>query len=203
MPETSLSLLNRLQQSATPEGWDRLVGLYGPLLTTWLRKYGVQASDADDLVQDVLLTVSNNLKSFDHNGRPGAFRAWLRSILVNRLRNFWRARDRRPQAPGDADIDRQLMELQDPGSSMSQLWNRQHDQHILRNLIELTKPQFAPETWIAFNRVAMNGERADIVAAEMGISINAVFIAKSRVLSSLRRQAAGLIESSQDFPMKS
>ena len=203
MPETSISLLNRLQRSDAPENWDRLVGLYGPLLNIWLRKYGVQDSDTDDLIQDVMLAVSSNLRSFDHNGRPGAFRAWLRSILVNRLRNFWRARDRRPQVQGDSDIDRQLMELQDPASSMSQLWNRQHDQHVLRKLLELTKPQFAPETWLVFNRVAMKGERADIVAAEMGISINAVFIAKSRVLSSLRREAAGLIESSQDFSKES
>jgi len=113
MPETSISLLNRMQQTDAPESWDRLVGLYGPLLTSWLRKYGVQASDTEDLVQEVLLAVLNDLKSFDHNGRPGAFRTWLRSILVNRLRNFWRARDRRPQVQGDTDIDRQLMELQD------------------------------------------------------------------------------------------
>ncbi len=186
MAETSLSLLNRLQQIDDSENWNRLVGLYGPLLNAWLRKYDVQSSDADDLVQDVLLAVSKDLKSFDHNGRPGAFRAWLRSILLNRLRDFWRARGRRSQTQGNAEIDRQLLELEDPASAMSQLWNRQHDQHVLRKLLELTKPQFSADTWTAFHRVAMDGERADIVASEMGTSLNAVFIAKSRVLGCLR-----------------
>jgi len=199
MAETSIPLLNRLQQADDSENWNRLVGLYSPLLTLWLRKYGVQPFDADDLVQDVLLVVLKNLKSFDHNGRPGAFRAWLRLILVNRLRNFWRERGRQLRAQGALDIDRQLLELEDPASALSQLWNRQHDQHVLRKLLELTQPQFSGETWQVFNRVAMDGERADIVATEMGISLNAVFIAKSRVLSSLRREAAGLIDSSQDF----
>ena len=125
-----MTLLNRLQQTDDPETWDRLVRLYGPLLTIWLRKYDVQSSDADDLVQDVLMAVSKDLKSFDHNGRTGAFRTWLRGILVNRLRNFWRARGRRPQVQDDSDIDRRLSQLEDPASEMSQLWNRQHDRHI-------------------------------------------------------------------------
>lgn len=202
MNETSLSLLHRLRQSSDSETWDRLVGLYVPLLKIWLRKYGVQDSDADDLVQEVLIAVSSDVTTFDHNGRPGAFRTWLRSILVNRLRNFWRARDRRPQARGDSDIERRLMQLEDPASEMSQLWNRQHDRHVVRQLLALSEPQFAPSTWKAFFRVAIDGERPDVVATELGISLNAVFIAKSRVLSKLRQEAEGLVESSSDFSAK-
>ncbi|MEO2013314.1 MAG: sigma-70 family RNA polymerase sigma factor [Fuerstiella sp.] len=144
MSETSMTLLNRLQRTDDPETWDRLVRLYGPRLTIWLRKYDVQSTDADDLVQDVLMAVSRDLKSFDHNGRPGAFRTWLRAILVNRLRNFWRARGRRPQAPGDSDMGRRLSQLEDPASEMSQLWNRQHDRHIAQQLLTLSQPLFAP-----------------------------------------------------------
>ena len=203
MSETSMTLLNSLQRTNDPETWDRLVRLYEPLLTIWLRKYDVQSSDADDLVQDVLMAVSRDLKSFDHNGRPGAFRTWLRAILVNRLRNFWRARGRRPQAPGDSDIDRRLSQLEDPASEMSQLWNRQHDRHIAQQLLTLSQPLFAPTTWTAFSRVAIDGDQPDVVARELGISVNAVFIAKSRVLSRLRQEADGLVEASSDFPAKS
>src|SRR6056297_3291965 len=97
MNDTSITLLERLRQNDDPENWDRLVSLYSPLLRGWLRKYDVQSSDVDDLVQEVLLAVSNDLKSFEHQGNPGAFRSWLRTILVHRLRDFWRARGRRPQ----------------------------------------------------------------------------------------------------------
>jgi len=73
MNETSLSLLASLRQSPASETWTRLVELYAPLIRAWLRKYDVQDSDADDLVQEVLLAVSKDLGRFDHGGQPGAF----------------------------------------------------------------------------------------------------------------------------------
>jgi RNA polymerase sigma-70 factor (ECF subfamily) len=168
-----------------------------------LRKYDVQDSDADDLVQEVLLAVSKDLGKFDHGGQPGAFRGWLKAILVNRLRNFWRTRDRRPQARGHSDIGESLAELDDPASEITQIWNQQHDQYVLRQLLALAEPHFAPSTWKAFCRVALDGARADVVAKELELSLNAVFIAKSRVLSRLRQEAEGLVESSSSFFAKS
>mgnify|MGYP001822717902 FL=1 len=203
MNETSLSLLNRLRRSPESESWDRLVELYAPLIRAWLRKYDVQESDAEDLVQEVLLAVSKDLGKFEHAGQPGAFRGWLKAILVNRLRKFWRARDRRPQARGDSDMDARLAQLDDPSSEMSLIWNREHDQYILRQLLALAEPHFARNTWTAFCRVALDGAQADVVAHEMGISRNAVVIAKCRVLSRLRQESEGLIESSSGFFAKS
>ncbi len=202
MDETSISLLNRLQRTDDAETWNRLVGLYAPLLRSGLWKYDVHPSVADDLVQEVLMAVSKDVTTFDHNGRPGAFRSWLKAILVNRLRNFWRARGRRPQVRGDSDMEQQLAQLENPASEMSQLWNQQHDRHVARQLLALSEPQFAPNTWKAFCRVAIDGERPDVVATELGISLNAVFVAKSRVLSKLRQEAQGLVESSSDFSTK-
>jgi RNA polymerase sigma-70 factor (ECF subfamily) len=203
MNDTSLSLLARLRHAPESEAWNRLVTLYAPLIRAWLRKYDVQDSDADDLVQEVLLAVSKDLAKFEHRGQPGDFRGWLKAILVNRLRNFWRARDRRREARGKSDIDERLAELGDPASELSQIWNRQHDQYVLRQLLALAEPQFAPSTWKAFCRVALDGERADVVARELEISLNAVFIAKSRVLNRLRQEAEGLVESSSGFLAKS
>lgn len=199
MNSTSISLLNRLQQTDDSVNWNRLVKLYSPLLRQWLRKYDVQASDADDLIQEVLLAVSKDLKSFDHNGRPGAFRTWLRTILAHRLRNFWRSRGRRPQARGDSDIDRRLDQLEDPASELSAIWDQQHDKYVAQQLLSMTQSSFEPRTWTAFRRVALEGARPDAVAKELGVSLNAVFIAKSRVLSRLRQEADGLVESSSDF----
>ena len=81
MENTSLTLLNRLRNSNDDDAWHRLFSLYQPLVIVWLRKYEVQSADADDLAQDVLMTVSKTITSFDHNGRPGAFRNWLQAIL--------------------------------------------------------------------------------------------------------------------------
>ena len=203
MEETSLSLLARLRRSPESETWSRLVDLYAPLIRAWLRKYDVQDSDADDLTQEVLLAVSKDLGKFEHGGQPGSFRGWLKAILVNRLRKFWRVRDRRPQARGDSDIDARLAQLDDPASEMSQIWNRQHDQYVLRQLLALVEPHFTPNTWTAFCRVALEGADPGVVAKEMGISRNAVIIAKCRVLSRLRQESAGLVDSSSDFFAKS
>jgi RNA polymerase sigma-70 factor (ECF subfamily) len=200
--ETSLSLLARLRRSPESETWSRLVVLYAPLIRAWLRKYDVQDSDADDLLQEVLLAVSKDVSKFDHGGHPGAFRGWLKAILVNRLREFWRGRDRRPQVRGGSDIDARLVQLDDPSSEMSQIWDREHDEFVLRQLLTLAEPRFAPNTWKAFCRVALEGAKADVVAAEMGISLNAVCLAKSRVIRRLRQEADGLIESSSDFLAK-
>ena len=203
MADTSITLLQRLQHSNDPENWERLMSLYRPLLTSWLRRYDVQVSDSDDLIQEVLMAVAKDLPTFDHNGRTGAFRAWLRSIMVNRLRNFWRSRGRQLQAQGGSDIQQRLAQLDDPSSEMSQLWNQQHDLHVAQQLLRQVEPDFTAQTWAAFTRVAIDGQRADAVAAELGISTNAVFIAKSRVLSRLRREAAGLIDSNLEIPEKS
>src|SRR5689334_12934836 len=92
--ETSLSLLDRLRKSPDDADWSRLVEVYTPLLRAWLLRSDVQPADADDLVQEVLLVVHRELPAFQHNQRSGAFRSWLRRIVVYRLRNFWRSRGR-------------------------------------------------------------------------------------------------------------
>lgn len=201
--ETSLSLLNRLRRSPEAESWNRLVELYAPLIGAWLRRYDVQKCDADDLVQDVLLAVSKDLSKFEHGGHPGAFRGWLKAILVNRLRKFWRTRDRWPQAKGGSDIDGMLGQLDDPASEMSRIWDREHDQYLLRQLLTLAEPHFEPATWTAFCRVALDGAKSDVVAEELGISRNAVVIAKCRVLNRLRQESDGLVESASGFFAKS
>lgn len=192
---TSLTLLARLQADDGSDAWQRLFDLYQPLLIGWLKKYDVQSTDAEDLAQEVLLAVSKSLPSYKHNGRAGAFRAWLRTILVNRLRNFWRSRDRNPRPLAGSSIEQRLAQLEDPASAMSQLWNQQHDRHVLKRLLEIARGEFSSQTWNIFTRVAIRGEKADLVARETGVSLNAVFIAKSRVLSKLRAESAGLVDS--------
>ena len=176
-----------------------MVDLYAPLINSWLRKYQVQENDAEDLLQEVLLTVSKELATFDHQGQPGAFRAWLKAILLNRLRNFWRSRDRRRELQGDSRLDEQLTDLENPAGELSQLWNEEHDRYVLHQLLRLVQPHFAANTWTAFNRVALLGDNPREVARDLGISLNAVVTAKSRVLRRLRREAEGIIESSSIF----
>ena len=195
MNETSLSLLARISQSADSDSWDRLVELYTPLMRRWVRSYEVTGADADDLVQEVLTVVSQELPKFKHNERAGAFRSWLRKILVNRLRNHWRDRQNSPPAKGGSSFLEQLNQLEDDASQLSQIWNAEHDRDVIAKLMEIVRPSFQPKTWEAFQRLMFGGQRPDQVAAELDMPLGSVYMARNRVLNALRREAAGLVES--------
>jgi RNA polymerase sigma factor (sigma-70 family) len=195
MDETSLSLIDRARQSTDSLAWDRLIEVYTPLLRQWLRAYDVQDADAEDLIQEVLAVVARELPKFDHSRRTGAFRGWLRKVLVNRLRNFWRARASRPAVRGTSSLLEQLDQLEDETSQLSRIWNDQHDRDVIAKLMELVRPKFLPKTWEAFHRQMFVGQGADQVAAELDMPLGSVYMARSRVLNALRREGAGLVDS--------
>src|SRR5579871_5068656 len=92
MHTTSVSLLDRLRQRAEGPSWQEFVDLYEPWLRGQLHRHGLQAADADDVVQEILIVLMKQVPNFRHNGRKGAFRAWLRGATVNRLRELARQR---------------------------------------------------------------------------------------------------------------
>jgi RNA polymerase sigma-70 factor (ECF subfamily) len=192
--ETSASLLERLRVSADACAWERLIDLYEPLIRGWLWRHDLQHADSDDLVQDVLGVLVKELPHFEHNGRPGAFRSWLRTITVHCLRRFWRARLYRADAAGGSDWEEHFRQLEDPTSGLSNLWDDEHDRHVLRKLLAMVEPDFQATTWQAFRRVVLDGVPAATVAADLGLSINAVALAKSRGLQRLRQEAQGLLD---------
>ena len=194
MAETSATLLERLSDRSDSVAWRRLVDLYSPLINIWLRRQGVSAADSQDLTQEVLAVVVREVSRYRLSGRVGAFRTWLRTIAVNCQRQSLRSRRLRDTAAGSPGIAAMLDQLEDPASDLSALWDRQHDQHVLARLLELIEPEFQPATWKAFGRYVIDGLSPDAVAVELGLTVNAVFIAKSRVLSHLRQSAAGLVD---------
>jgi RNA polymerase sigma-70 factor (ECF subfamily) len=182
-----MSLLTRLCEQPDEESWKRFVGLYAPLIRGWLCRYSVGAEDAEDLAQEVMAVVVRELPQFRHNEHRGAFRSWLRVIAINQLRALWRSR-RSEAAAGNDDIAQMLEQLADPSSSLSQLWNQQHDQHVANHLMRLIRPHFEPATWQAFQRMVLDGAKPAAVADELGMTINAVLLAKYRVMSRLRQE---------------
>ena len=194
MPDTPISLLERLRLRPDETSWRRLVELYTPLIRAWLRHHRVEGADGDDLTQEVMQVLVRELPNFRHDLRPGAFRRWLRNVTVNRLRVFWRDRRSRPVAIGDSDFGRILDQLEDPNSDLSRLWDEEHDCHVARRLLELIEPEFEPGTWQAFRSLVLEGKRTAEVAAELGITANAVRIAKSRVLSRFRQEIEGILD---------
>src|ERR1700691_1852799 len=92
LASTPPSLLHRLREAPEDaDAWRRFDDIYRPLLTGWLRRYSLQSSDVDDVVQEILQSVSHELPQFRYDRARGHFRGWLRQVIVNRLREFWRA----------------------------------------------------------------------------------------------------------------
>ena len=165
------------------------------MLYGWLRRCSLPDADADDLVQEVLRVAAAELPHFEHNHRPGALRTWLRKVLVNRLRDFQRSQRTRAAVRANTDLLSQLADqLEDPASRLSQAWERAHDEHVARKLLKLIEPEFQPQTWRAFYRVALDGVDPEVVAAELAISVASVYAAKSRVLKRLRQECQDFLE---------
>jgi RNA polymerase sigma-70 factor (ECF subfamily) len=195
---TNLSLLERARTGSSTD-WDRLVALYEPLIFGWLQRQGLPYHAAEELTQDVLLTVFRELGSFEHPGRPGGFRAWLRTITVNRGRAYWRGEKLRPTAVGGSEFHSVLEQLEDPQSELSRQWEHEHDRHVISRLLELLAGEFTPSTLCAFRRQVFDGTPAETVAAELDLSVGAVYVAKSRVLARLRKEAEGIL-ADDSFP---
>jgi len=191
--DTPISLLERLRLGSGPAAWERFVALYAPLIRALLSRHGLQPSDVDDLSQEVLEVLLRELPQFRHNLRRGAFRRWLRGIVLNRLRTFWRAARVGPQTV-PTDLGQVLDLLEDPESDLSRLWDEEHDRHVVRRLLELIEVDFEPATWQAFRLLVLEGLPTAEVARMTGLSANAVRIAKSRVLARFRQEVDGLID---------
>jgi RNA polymerase sigma-70 factor (ECF subfamily) len=178
---------------ARPESsdWDRLQGVYLPLIQRWLGRVPELGDEAADLAQEVLMVVFREVPRFDRQ-REGSFRAWLRQVTVNKVRNDRRRRQRRP-AVGLDPADGFLERLSDPHGDLAREWDRDHDKHVVEKLLALVRPDFNPKTWEAFRRFGVDGEPAGRVGKDLGLSENAVILAKSRVLKRLREEAGDLL----------
>ena len=133
MNPTSVSLLDRLR-AARPDDpeWLRLAEIYQPLIRGWIGRAPGIGEDAADLTQEVFLVMVRGISSFERQ-REGSFRAWVRGITVNLLRNYRRRRFRKPAVvlePCDAFLDG----LAEPISELPREWDFDHDRHIFQKL---------------------------------------------------------------------
>ena len=191
MDTTQISLLERLRCRPDDESWRRLVDIYAPFIERWLRQKRIPPQDAEDISQEVLTDVHRRLQEFVHSGRTGAFRRWLGLIVYHRSVDFWRKKH--PDGTSSLEIA-ELSDLEDSESHLSRQWDAEHDLYVMQRLLVLIEPEFTATTWQAFRRTAIDDARPPEVASDLGVSVNAVLLAKFRVLKRLREEAAGLVD---------
>ena len=183
LPSTSMGLIKRLQ-AREPDAWQEAVNLYGPLVFGWCRSKHLKGEDARDVTQEVFRNLAEKIDQF-RTEQPGAtFRGWLSTITAWRLADFYRRQGREPAAEGgtaNLDLLLQTSEPPDPSS----LWDTPAAEREL-DLLETARAEFSDRIWRAFWRTTADGLTAAEVATELGCSVGAVYMAKSRVLARLR-----------------
>ena len=185
---TSLSMLDRVQ-SNDAEAWRRLVHLYSPLIYSWCRRAGLKDADAADLMQEVWRSVAGHIGRFE-KGAGGSFRGWLWTITRNKLRDYFRSNQGKPEAVGGSEARERFQEVPEDEPSDS----TPDSQSMLHRSLEMIRGDFEEHTWKAFWRTTVEGATAADVARELGMEIDAVYQAKSRVLRRLRDEMKDLID---------
>jgi RNA polymerase sigma-70 factor (ECF subfamily) len=187
MHTTSLSLLERLRQPADRQAWARFFDLYTPLLYYWACRLGLQPADAGDLVQEVFTALLQALPRFRYDERK-SFRGWLRTVLVNKWREGRRGQAACRPAGGTP--------LPDPAGpdNVAELEDEEFRHYLALRALQLMQAEFQPATWKACWECVVGGRPAPEVARELGLTVNAVYLAKSRVLRRLRQELEGLLD---------
>lgn len=177
---TSPTLLERLRQAGSREQWHRFAQLYTPLLYHWAKRAGIP--EPSDLVQDVFLVLVRELPSFRYDSAK-SFRAWLRTILLNKWRNLLR---QPPGLPLPADLS--------GPNGVDDIDEGEYRRCLMARALKLLHTDFQPATWKSFWECEINGRAAAEVARELRLSVGAVWVNKSRVLARLRQELAGFLD---------
>ena len=187
-PATRASLLVRLRDGSDADAWREFVRLYAPVIYGFARKRGLQDADAADLMQDVLRSVSGAMGRLDYDPVRGTFRGWLFTVTRNKVFNFLDSRNRRVQGSGDSRTQQRLEQHAEADGKLSADWEADYQRAMAAQAMETVKGEFQPATWQAFILTAVEGRAPAEVAARVGLSVGAVYVAKSRVIARLRQE---------------
>jgi RNA polymerase sigma-70 factor (ECF subfamily) len=188
---TSVSLLEQLREPATPSAeaaWRRFVKLYAPLLFLWARRVGAGEQDIPDLVGEVFLVLAREMPAFRHDPNR-CFRAWLWTVL----RNKWLDRARQLAAqPALASLGA-LETLVSP-DKVEPFTQEEYRGYLVARAVELMQAELPDVEWRACHEYLVKGRPAIKVAAELGVSVNQVYLAKARAWRRLRAELQGLLD---------
>jgi RNA polymerase sigma-70 factor (ECF subfamily) len=183
---TRPSLLIRIRDARDADAWNQFVALYGPLVYRYGRKYGLQDADADDLAQAVLQAVAGAIQRLDYDPRQGSFRGWLFQVVRNQLRKLLARRKRAAVGSGDTHVQAVLEAQPAPEPADEALWQEKYQEELFRWAARQVRPQVAESSWQAFWLTAVEGKSAREIAPGLGMTVGAVYTAKSRVLNRIR-----------------
>lgn len=184
-PQTRPSLLIRLRTPDDTEAWNQFIDLYAPLLYGFFRRRGLQDADAADVTQEALQGCASSLPNFDYDKQQGSFRSWLYAIARNKLADYLAKRERQQSGRGDTASFDLLNTVASPDDDL-QRWEQEYRQRMFAWAAEQVRERVQESTWQAFWRTSIDGVSGAAVADELGMSVGAVYVAKSRVVAQIK-----------------
>jgi RNA polymerase sigma-70 factor, ECF subfamily len=189
---TSRTLIDRVKADDA-DAWNRLIGLYAPLVYRWCRRSNLPEQETADVFQEVFQAVATHIKRFRKENEGDTFRGWLRTITDNKVRDHFRQVGREATAEGGTEAQRRLSAVPaDSSSATADSMDENAERSLFRNALDLIRSEFELRTWQAFWLTAVDGRAAKDVAADLEMSPGAVRVAKSRVLRRLREELGEL-----------
>ena len=186
IPDTRHSLILRLPDKRDIDAWDQFVAVYQPLVYRLARSKGLQDADASEVVQEVLVAVSRAVDRWNPDVERGRFRDWLFTIARNLVINYLTRRKPASIGSGDTAVNMLLNQQPDPSAESSTQFDGEFRRELFYWAADEVRKQVKPKTWDAFWQTSIEAKAIADVATELGMTVGAVHIARSRVLGRLR-----------------
>lgn len=176
---TDVSLLAKLRSDPTDQkSWDEFVDYYGGQIFAWAVRWGLQPNDAQDMTQDVLVSLAKQMKRFEY--KPGGrFRSWLKTIAYRAWIDFLEARRKSVGTITDSVL-LSLMDKEARHGFLDQL-----DEAASRELMEIAmrhvEARVEEQTWAAFRLTQIDALPPQDVAEKLGMKVGSVYVARSRI----------------------
>lgn len=185
-PETSDSLIFRVKNPADGAAWTEFLGIYQPVVFRMARRRGLQDADAQDVMQQVFLSISKSIEGWVPGDLQPPFRAWLTTIARNAIT---KALTRRPRdaATGSTSMVELLDAQPDPQATTAEILAEARKE-LIRWATEQIRSEFSEATWNVFWRTAIEGVPIAEVAKSTGRSAGAVYVARYRVIARLKEK---------------
>ena len=186
IPRTRASLLVRIRDRQDQGAWAEFVDIYEPVLYRLARQRGFQDADARELTQEVFVAVASAIDRWEVDPARGRFRTWLFRIARNLSINLLSSRRRHAQGSGDTGVQALLEQQPGRNGDESALFEREYKRELFGRAAVRVRGQFREASWQAFWRTSVEGEEVTEAARALGLSVGAVYIARSRVMARLR-----------------
>ena len=186
---TRASLLSRLKCSDDSESWRVCFETYWKLIFNAARRAGLTEAEAEDVVQETLLTVARTIHDFNYNQKQGSFKGWLLKTTA------WRVQDQfRKRASGRLEFLADLPEAIHPviENGVQQLWDSEWEQNLLSAAIERVKKQVSAKHFQIFDLAVIRQWSTARISAELDVNSSYVYITKHRVNNRFKTELATL-----------